>query len=439
MQLVQRGDPRAFELLYDRHGGAAYSLAYRIVGRQATAEDVVQEALLSIWRSRLRYDQTRGSVRTWILGIVHNRAIDGLRRSSVHDRRRATLEGVEERFEAPERTEVEVARREEARTVRGALDTLPDEQRRTIELAYFGGFSHSQIAEMLDEPVGTVKGRMRLGLEKMRRQLAEGCGGGLVCTTAITPRRRRRLPAGRAGRRSSARPSSAPGELPGLPGRGRAAASGGRRAAPLGRAGGAAARPQELADGVVEREARERGGAAERRASGFGSRLPPAARSVALVSACSRRRIAQLGTAARQAHPGRQGRPGPMPRAGGRLEVEGDGATRRPARHAGLGGGRVYQAWVQHGDRMVPAPTFEVGRAGGAGEVRCRRRRGRRRRLRHTRAARRRAGAERSSRLCSVAAASYCPPPDGGLLPAPEPRDRRAAARTAGGRSARTA
>ena len=174
MQLVQRGDPRAFELLYDRHGGAAYSLAYRIAGRQGVAEDVVQEALLSIWRNRLRYDSTRGSVRTWILGIVHNRAIDGIRRNAVHDRRRAPLEVVEERFEARERTDVEVARREEARNVRGALGTLPDEQRKTIELAYFGGFTHTQIAEMLDEPVGTVKGRMRLGLDKMRRQLAEG-------------------------------------------------------------------------------------------------------------------------------------------------------------------------------------------------------------------------------------------------------------------------
>ena len=174
MQLVQRGDPRAFELLYDRHGGVAYSLAYRIVGRQAAAEDVVQEALLSIWRSRLRYDQTRGSVRTWILGIVHNRAIDGLRRSSVHDRRRASLEVVEESFEAPERTDVEVARREEARSVRGALETLPTEQRQTIELAYFGGFTQSQIAELMEQPVGTVKGRMRLGLDKMRRELVGG-------------------------------------------------------------------------------------------------------------------------------------------------------------------------------------------------------------------------------------------------------------------------
>jgi RNA polymerase sigma-70 factor (ECF subfamily) len=174
MQLVQGGDPRAFELLYDRHGGPAFSLAYRMVGNRVTAEDITQEAFLSIWRSRLRYDESRGSVRTWVLGIVHNRAIDALRRSVVHDRRRESAEGIEERHEAPERTEVEAARREEARSVRSALDTLPDEQRRTIELAYFGGFSHSQIAEMLDMPIGTVKGRMRLGLDKLRRQLAEG-------------------------------------------------------------------------------------------------------------------------------------------------------------------------------------------------------------------------------------------------------------------------
>src|SRR4029079_7576406 len=169
MQLMQRGDPRAFELLYDRHGGVAYSLAYRIVGRQAAAEDGVQEALLWVWRGRLRYDQTRGSVRTWILGIVHNRAIDGLRRSSVHDRRRASLEVVEESFAAPERTDVEVARREEARSVRGALETLPQEQRQTIELAYFGGFTHSEIAELPDQAVWTVTARQRLASETLRR------------------------------------------------------------------------------------------------------------------------------------------------------------------------------------------------------------------------------------------------------------------------------
>src|SRR5690349_8765531 len=173
MQLVGEGNPRAFELLFDRHGGAAFSLAYRMVGDRVAAEDISQEAFLSIWRSRMRYDSARGSVRTWVLGIVHNRAIDALRRGASYERRREQLDVVEERFEAAERTEVEAARREEAVSVRSALDTLPPDQRRTIELAYFGGFSHSQIAELLDEPIGTIKGRMRLGLGKLRDQLAD--------------------------------------------------------------------------------------------------------------------------------------------------------------------------------------------------------------------------------------------------------------------------
>src|ERR687892_49425 len=97
MQLVQGGNPRAFELVYDRHGGAAFSLAYRMVGNRVAAEDVVQEAFLSIWRSRMRYDSSRGSVRTWVLGIVHNRTIDALRRGATHERRQEALDGVEER------------------------------------------------------------------------------------------------------------------------------------------------------------------------------------------------------------------------------------------------------------------------------------------------------------------------------------------------------
>jgi RNA polymerase sigma-70 factor, ECF subfamily len=173
MRVIRDGDPRAFEALYDRHGGAAFSLAYRMVGNRAMAEDISQEAFLSIWRSRVRYERERGSVRTWVLGIVHHRAIDALRRSMVHDRRRASAEGIEERHEAVERTEVEVERRDEARTIREALESLPGDQVKVIELAYFGGFTHTQIAEMLGEPVGTVKGRMRLGLEKLRRTLTE--------------------------------------------------------------------------------------------------------------------------------------------------------------------------------------------------------------------------------------------------------------------------
>ena len=171
MRLVQKGEGRAFEALYDRHGGAAFSLSYRIVGDRNFAEDVVQDAFLSIWRSTSRYKAQRGSVRTWILAIVHHQAIDGLRRRMVHDRRRASSEGIEERLQAPELTEVEAARREEAGRVREAIDTLPAEQSRVIELAYFGGFTHSQIANMLETPIGTVKGRMRLGLDKLRLQL----------------------------------------------------------------------------------------------------------------------------------------------------------------------------------------------------------------------------------------------------------------------------
>jgi RNA polymerase sigma-70 factor (ECF subfamily) len=171
MQLVRRGDARAFEVVYERHSSAAFSLAYRMMGTRAGAEDVTQDAFLSMWRSGARYDRARGSVRTWVLGIVHHRAIDALRRATVHDRRRAGDEGIEERFEARERTDVEAARREEAGTVRGALGSLPADQCQVIELAYFGGFTHTEIAGMLDAPVGTVKGRMRLGLRKLRDEL----------------------------------------------------------------------------------------------------------------------------------------------------------------------------------------------------------------------------------------------------------------------------
>ena len=173
MGLVGRGDAAAFDVIYDRHSSAAYSLAYRMCGKRGVADDVIQEAFISLWRAGARYDARRGSVRTWILGIVHNRAIDALRRSTVHDSRRASDEGLEERFEARERTELEVARRSEARIVREALDTLPPDQLRVIELAYFGGFTHTEIAEMLEAPLGTVKGRMRLGLEKLRATLGE--------------------------------------------------------------------------------------------------------------------------------------------------------------------------------------------------------------------------------------------------------------------------
>jgi RNA polymerase sigma-70 factor (ECF subfamily) len=174
--LAQGGEVRAFEFVFDRHADAAFSLAYRMCGRRAMAEDIVQEAFLSLWRSGARYDRARGSVRSWVLSVVHNRAIDAFRREGARDRRDVHDEGLAERVPSPELTEVEVERRDDAVQIRTALDELPAEQRQVIELAYFGGFTHAEISTMLDLPAGTVKGRMRLGLSKMRMALGEPSG-----------------------------------------------------------------------------------------------------------------------------------------------------------------------------------------------------------------------------------------------------------------------
>jgi len=175
MPLIGAKDPDAFEVFYDRHGGVAYSLAYRIVGERGAAEDVTQEAFISIWRSGARYDAARGSVRTWMLGIVRNRAIDFLRsKSGKAPKLDFDDDSILEHRPAAEQTESEALQRETAQEVRGALGELPGEQAKVIQLAYFGGFSHSEIAGMLGVPLGTVKGRMRLGLEKIRGELAEG-------------------------------------------------------------------------------------------------------------------------------------------------------------------------------------------------------------------------------------------------------------------------
>ncbi len=177
MTLVARKDPDAFSVLYDRHGGAAYSLAYRVVGSSTAAEDVTQEAFLGLWRSGERFDAARGSVRAWTLWIVRNRAIDALRRSAGPAPKLDLDDDlVLESQPGTHLTDAEAIRRETAAQVRGALTSLPDEQSEVIGLAYFGGFSQSEIAQLLGVPLGTVKGRMRLGLEKIRLALAEGLG-----------------------------------------------------------------------------------------------------------------------------------------------------------------------------------------------------------------------------------------------------------------------
>ena len=176
MALVYEGQTRAFEVIFDRHAGAAFSLAYRMCGRRPLAEEIVQEAFMSLWRSTARYDPSRGGVRSWVLRAVHNRTIDAFRRelsTAGHD---VAEEWISEALPARERTDEEVERRSEARLVRSALDELPSDQRQVIELAYFGGFSHTQIAAALGVPAGTVKGRMRLGMSKLRIALGEPAG-----------------------------------------------------------------------------------------------------------------------------------------------------------------------------------------------------------------------------------------------------------------------
>ncbi len=176
MGLVHEGDARAFEVVFDRHVDAAFSLAYRMCGRRSIAEDIVQEAFLSLWRSGARYDRARGSVRSWILGVVRNRTIDWFRRDSVRTRRDVPADEAVGRLAADDDVAAEAQRRADARQLRQALGELPPDQRRVIELAYFGGFTHSQIADMLELPPGTVKGRMRLGLTKLRLALGDPAG-----------------------------------------------------------------------------------------------------------------------------------------------------------------------------------------------------------------------------------------------------------------------
>lgn len=173
MGLAYSGDAEAFEVIFDRHCDSAFSLAYRMCGRRALAEDIAQEAFVSLWRSGVPYDRARGSVRTWVLSTVRNRAIDAFRHEAAKSSRDVADDGLAERAQAPDRTDHEAERRALASQVRGALDTLPADQRKVIELAYFGGFTHTEIAELLSLPAGTVKSRMRLGLGRLGCALSE--------------------------------------------------------------------------------------------------------------------------------------------------------------------------------------------------------------------------------------------------------------------------
>ncbi len=167
MSLVGGEDAEAFAVLYDRHSRVAYSLAYKMMGERQAAEDLVQEAFLKVWQSAGSYRVQRGSVRTWVLSIVKNRGIDQLRSSA--SRRR-----IQDRVEAtaptshPSEAFAETWRNSQREQVREALRGLPPEQLKVLELAYFSGYTHKEIAQLLELPLGTIKGRMRLGLKKIR-------------------------------------------------------------------------------------------------------------------------------------------------------------------------------------------------------------------------------------------------------------------------------
>ena len=167
MSLMEGGDAEAFAALYDRHSRAAYSLAYRMMGEKQAAEDLTQDAFIKVWRSAGGYRAGRGSVRTWILSVVHNRGIDQLRSQSSRRRTREKVEAEAPRSQPSEAFSEawENAQREQ---VREALETLPKEQLKILELAYFSGYTHLEIAGLLEIPLGTVKGRMRLGIKKLR-------------------------------------------------------------------------------------------------------------------------------------------------------------------------------------------------------------------------------------------------------------------------------
>jgi RNA polymerase sigma-70 factor (ECF subfamily) len=173
--LVARSDEVALGELYDRFGRVAYGLAFRTLRDASLAEDAVQEAFLAVWRSAARFVPERAKASTWILTLVHRRAVDLVRRE---ERRRAdSLDSAPEQ-ETGDATDESVWLRFERERVQEALRQLPDQQREALELAYYGGFTQSELAERLGLPLGTIKSRMFSGLSRLRDLLADGEGAG---------------------------------------------------------------------------------------------------------------------------------------------------------------------------------------------------------------------------------------------------------------------
>ena len=171
MCLVQNDDVAAFGELYNRLAPSAFGVARGLLGTADRAGDAVQEGFLATWRHRAAYRADGGEVHAWVLGIVRHRAMDSLRRHRRHDGRRADGEGVPETLVGPVDVHADTVAGDEGRRLRALLTELPDAQREVIALAFFGQLTHAEIAARLALPVGTVKGRMRLGLTKLRAGL----------------------------------------------------------------------------------------------------------------------------------------------------------------------------------------------------------------------------------------------------------------------------
>lgn len=179
MEGARRGDIGAFEQIYHRHAAAAFSVACAILRDHRLAEEATQDAFLAVWRRAGDYRPEVGSLRTWLVTILRNRCIDALR-CTARDPRYATSEELDRHGSELDATPAEVIRCEEADAVRSVLASLPAEQRSAIALAYFAGLTHVEIARRLEVPLGTVKGRLRLGLERLRHEIVHEAAGGLA-------------------------------------------------------------------------------------------------------------------------------------------------------------------------------------------------------------------------------------------------------------------
>jgi RNA polymerase sigma-70 factor (ECF subfamily) len=167
LRRVARGDSAAFELIYDRYADAVFGMVLRVLRDRAQAEEVAQEVLVEAWRTATRFDASRGSARAWLLTMARRRAIDRVRSAQAADDREVRAASGSLTPEYDEVSEAVVTRLE-AEEVRGCLDTLTDLQRESVQLAYYRGYTHSQVSHLLEVPLGTVKTRLRDGLIRLR-------------------------------------------------------------------------------------------------------------------------------------------------------------------------------------------------------------------------------------------------------------------------------